>query len=704
MRFREPARASASRVPVSRAVRLAMAGVVAAAAPVTGALAADAGDQDLDTVYVSALAIREDARNVAAPFSIIDGDELFRESATTLGNALATLPGVHSDTFGGGASRPVIRGQAPPRVSVLSDGATLFDASSVSPDHAVTSEPLLTRRIEVLRGPATLLYGSGAIGGVVNVLDDRIPETTPDDIHDLDVGIRGNTALQERAIAAGLTLGYEDRFALRLEGFRREAGDYSVPDQEVDRFPGTFADSSGGTIGASFIGSRGFIGAAMTYRTDNYGLPGHAHEFEDCADAGGVLSCPPHDEEHEEEEEEAPPVIDLRNRRFDLRGELADPFAGFTRLRLRASHTNYDHDEIEEGEIATTFINEGYEARLEAEHRKVAGWTGVVGLQHSNVKSGAIGDEGFVPTTRNETTGLFVVEHFEPVDDWHFELGARKDWVRIRGTGEAAGLPGFSDGAFSVSGAAVWSFHPSYALSLSASRSERLPFSQELYARGLHLATNTFECGLFGAATTCGGAQNDRPLGTETSKNVELQLRRTEGPLTFSIGVFRNAIDDYIYARTLDAVESFRLVKYTQQDANFTGLEAEFGWRFNPVWSATVFGDTVRGKLDAGGNLPRISPQRLGLRVNGAAARFSGEAEFFHVARQDDIAAYELATPGYDMLNLSFGFTPGKDSGYRLFVRASNLLDETVFNHVSFLADRVPLPGRALSAGVQMSF
>jgi iron complex outermembrane receptor protein len=461
----------------------------------------------------------------------------------------------------------------------------------------------------------------------------------------------------------------------------------------------------------SWVGERGYLGLAYSYRDDDYGVPGHSHEYEGCHPHGSALHCgshdggddPVHDHEHEHEHEEVP-EISLLSKRIDLRGELADPFSGVERVRLRASHTDYRHYELEEDVVATTFENDGYEARVEVQHGELGPFKGVVGVQYAQNEFAALGAEAFMPRVKSRNIGVFAVEHVEVGESWHFELGARQEWQKHSPLDDSRGRPEFDDSATSVSAAAIWQFVPDYSLTLAVTRSERMPHAQELYARGIHLATNTYECGLVPHPLTCGGVENNAALETETSNNIELTLKKTVGDLTFSVGAFRNEIDDYIYARTLDQFEDFRLIKYTQGDAKFTGLEAETTYRFSENFSATLFGDYVRAELENGGDLPRIPASRYGTRLNANVRSLGAEIEYYRVNEQDDIADFESVTPGYDMLNLTLSYSPRGERGPSAYLRGTNLLDEIVWNHASYLAHVVPLPGRGVTAGLRVSF
>lgn len=696
--------------PLASGVRLVLASSLTGAA--LGAHAQDEGEgRVLETVRVSASAVNEDPQNLAASYSVLGGQALFERSQSTLGDTLNALPGVSSDTFGGGASRPVIRGQTAPRVAVLSDSAVLVDASDISPDHAVTAEPLLIERIEVLRGPATLLYGGGAIGGIVNLLDKKIPAALPKGRVESSVGLRTSSVAKEKAGAFEMTAQAADHLVFHAEAMARDADDYRARGTDESHVDGTFCESQNASLGVSWVSGRGFIGLAYSYRDDRYGIPGHSHEYEGCHPHGSALHCGSHDDgpggEHDHEHEhgnEAAPEISLLSKRIDLRGQLDAPFAGVERIRVRASYTDYRHHELEQEEIATTFLNDGYEARVEVQHAPVGRLRGVVGFQYADTEFGAVGAEAFLPTVQSRALGVFAVEHVELGERWHFELGARQEWQKHEPIDDPRRRPEFDDSATSVSAAAIWEFVPDYSLTLTVTRSERLPHAQELYARGIHLATNTYECGLMRHPLTCGGVENNANVATEMSNNVELTLKKLLGEVTFSLGAFRNDTGDYIYARTLDQFEDFRLIKYTQDDATFTGVEAEATYRVSDAFSATVFGDYVRAELDGGGNLPRIPGARYGTRLNAQVQALAGELEYHRVNEQNDIADFEAVTPGYDMLNLTLSFSPQRQSGYVVYLRGSNLLDEIVWNHASYLAHVVPLPGRGVTAGIRLSF
>lgn len=649
----------------------------------------------LEAIRISAAPLDRSALASATPVEVLDGTALLLNRQSTLGGTLDGMLGIHSDTFGAGASRPVIRGQAAPRVKVLSNGSELMDASAVSPDHAVTAEPMLVERIEVLRGPGALLYGGGAIGGVVNVIDRKIPTAVPVDGFDGQVELRGTSGSKERAGLFSITTG-QGNVAVHVEGLKLRADDYAVPNWPDGHLTGSFNRQTSGSAGVSWVGDKGYLGLAYSKLESNYGIPGHTHEHQDCHPHGSHLHCGDHDghghdeHEHEDHDEHTDvPDIRLRSERVDLRGEYRNPINGVEKIRLRAGHTQYRHDEREAGVTATTFRNKGYDARVEVEHAPLAGWRGALGMQVMRSTFSSEGEERYMPASVTNAYGLFLVEEYK-LSNWRIELGARYDWQHVRPDNlqTSSKLNGQS-----YSTAAIWDFHPDYNVALSYSRSQRLPSAQELYADGVHLATNTYEVG-------------NPNLTPETANAIDLTLRKHAGRAQFIVSVFHSQVKDYIYGRTLDQEGSFRLIDYAQQDARFNGLEASASYRFTPSITATVFGDYVRARFTNGENLPRIPAGRVGFRLQTQLDSHWGlNAETYRVFVQNDSADFESDTPGYTMLNLALTYdntVNGVD--YTMYVKANNLTNALAYNHASYVSRSAPLPGRQIMLGVQANF
>ena len=656
----------------------------------------------LDTIRIKAHPLEQTSKDFAVADTVVDQKRL-AQGAVTIGEALSGETGISSNQFGAGSSRPVIRGQDGPRVKILQNSSENIDVSTLSPDHAATVDPALAKQVEVIRGPSTLLFGAGTVGGLVNVTDSKLPTAMPEKGYEGNVGLRYNTGSDEKLATAGVTLGLGDQVALRVEGLKREANDYIAPDyvhegEKERRVDNTFAKGQTVNVGLSWIYDRGFTGISYSNRQDQYGLPGHSHEYESCHLHGLSLHCGEHDHDedghdHENHDQdhahEAGPWIDLKSERYDVRTELDDPFAGFKKLRAQASYTDYQHDEIEEDTIATRFKNKGYDGRLELVHNPLGAWEGVIGTQYGQQKLELTGEEAFLAPNTTKKWSVFALEHAQ-LNDVHVELAARVDQQKI--DIDDSSKKDFDGSAFSVSGAANWEFAPNYKLSLVTSHQERLPLAQELYADGGHFATNTYELG------------NDQ-LSKEKSNNVELGFHYDDNTFDYHVHVYHNWFDDYIYAQTLDRYKDFRLVQYAQDKAKFYGAEAEAGYQISPIYKLRVFGNYVRGKID-NDNAPRVPAGRLGTKLNADFDdHWSGSAEYYHVFQQDKIAAYETDSQSYNMLNLGVAYSGNYSnvSDYRVFLNANNLLDDQVYQHASFLST-IPQVGRNFSVGVNFSF
>lgn len=683
--------------------------------------------QTLETIQVQAHPLIQTAADFAVADHVVDQKAL-SERATTIGDALADELGVYSNQFGTGASRPVIRGQDGPRVKVLQHASETADVSTLSPDHTVTVDLILAKQVEVIRGPSTLLYGAGTVGGLVNVTDQKIPTQMPEDGLEGTVGLRYNSGSDEKLASAGVTAGIRENFALRVEGSKRKANNYiahagyftehshheedengneieEIHREKARRVDNTFAEGQTVNIGGSWIHDRGFVGLSYSNRQDQYGLPGHSHEYHDCHPHGNELHCgghgpapQPDPNAVEEEHAHGGPWVDLESHRYDMRTELNNPFAGFDKLRAHASFTDYEHDELEENEVISNFKSKGYDARLELVHVPVAGWEGVIGTQYSqqkiNLAGGADEHEGhshssvLMADTKTEKYSLFGLEH-KQIGDVHVELGARVEHQKID---VDSTQKNYSDTGVSGSAAANWEFAPNYKLSVVGSHQQRLPLAQELYADGVHFATNTYERG-------------NADLDVEKSNNLELGLHYEGDKLDYHVHVYHNWFDNYIYGSTTDSEGDFRLVDYTQDKARFYGTEAQAGYQVNDMYKLSVFGDYVRGKIEAE-NAPRVPAGRLGTKVEADFADgWTGLAEYYHVFNQDKIASYEDETQGYNMVNLglSYANTIADKNAYRVYFKANNLLDDQVYSHTSFLSN-IPQVGRNFTVGVQYDF
>jgi iron complex outermembrane receptor protein len=690
---------------------IAAAGAVHAAEP-------NADRQPMEYLLVTVPLHRTEAET-ALPVTVIDGDELRERAARSIGATLDGSPGLATASFGPGVGQPVIRGQAGPRVRTLQNGLGTADASTVSADHAVAVEPLLAESVEVLRGPATLLYGGGAIGGVVNVIDNRIARTLPQRAFEgaleqrHDSASDGDTSVFALRGAAGslawqLDGTYRDWNAVEISGLAFNPATVDDLDESSD---GYIANSDGRNHqlggGLSWIFDRGYVGFSISDLRSGYGIPlgGHVH----------TEGEHDHDEDEDEEDHEAHDEhggeairIDMKQRRYELAGEVRELSRALDALRWRVGYTDYEHSELEDGVKATTYSNETTEGRFELIHRELAGWHGVVGLQLRDTNFAALGEESFIPTSDTRAIGIFVIEDYHR-GDWLYEIGLRadRDVVDVSGQGEQ------SFNAYSASVSALWNFSPRWSLGAALSRSQRAPVVDELYANVenaerhddhfhyhdpvVHAATRAIEIG-------------NADLKRETARNIDLTLRYRGEVIGGFVTLFHNDFSNYIFlANTGFEVDDVPVLEYRQQGARFHGAEFEIELPlaqggFGEL-TLDLHGDWVRGELDRSGDVPRLTPWRVGARLaltRGAISSFVGA---LHAADQDRPGRFETATDGYYRLDAGISYALALGAvDTTLFLRGTNLTDEEIRASTSFLRDFAPEPGRALEAGVRLRF
>lgn len=636
-----------------------------------------------EEIVVSTSANPRHVTELYQPVGVLTGEELAASVEMSLGDTLSSQPGVSSSFFGQGAGRPIIRGLGGDRVRVLQNGIGSGDASTTSPDHAVAIDPMSAGRIEIARGPATLLYGSSAIGGVINVFDDSIPETVPNAAVTGDLTLRGATAAEETSGSLRLDGRAGSRFAWHVDGFRRDTDDYEIPDDAgvETEVPGVLDNSAveteGGAVGLSWVSERAFFGLSLSGYDSLYGIPGgHEHEEEGEEEEEGHAG--------EEEHDEGGVRIDLEQRRLDLAGNWRDLGGFVDSVRFRLGRTDYEHIELEGDEIGTTFRNDFTEIRTEAVHRRIGPWHGSFGLQLSRRDFEAIGEEAFTPPSETDKWALFVFEELDR-SDWRFQLGARYE----RQETVARGVPSRDDDGLSASLGAIWAPSEEYSVAVNLARSTKLPNAEELYSDGPHLATGSFELG-------------DPDLHIETSLGVDLTLRGDFGPWDASLTLFHNDFSDYIFQVFTGEIEDgLPVARYVQGDATFRGAELEAHIELLETephhLELDLVADVVRAELDSGGDLPRIPPARLGASLHYRSERWSASAKVKRIFEQDRVATFEgeTPTPGYTLVGASVGYRFFTDrTVHRLELVGKNLTDEVGRVHTSFLKDEIVLPGR----------
>ncbi|MCC7412694.1 MAG: TonB-dependent receptor [Gammaproteobacteria bacterium] len=652
-----------------------------------------------EEIVVTADPLGSSEHHIVQPVDVLGAEELMHRDPRSIGETVAREPGVTSADFGPGVGRPVIRGLSGARVRVLEDGIGTMDVSSISPDHAVAAEPVFARQVEIYRGPATLLYGSGASGGLVNIVTRRLLDYVPES---LEGGVYGHhdSGSDGWQGAIDLSAGAGD-FAFHIDGMKRSTGDYEIPGAgstvpDPGERRGTLANSDGDgenlTGGISWVGSRGFLGFALGTLDNNYGIPG------DHGDEAGTR-------------------IEQQQTRVDIAAGLEDPVPGIRAVRTRWGHNDHEHAELEStGAIGTRLLNDEWEGRAVARLEAIAGWEIALGMQYGHRDLHAAGDEAFIPATRVESAGGFALGKRD-WRQWHFELGGR---FENQATDTVTGLQSNHD-VYSVSGGAHWEFHPEYELSFALTRAQRAPAIEELYAFGPHAATSTFEVG-------------DAGLGDETSDNLDFAFARSRGSWTWSVSLFYNRIGNFVYEQETDlngdgladhvnpdfdgspaAVlapgneGAPLLVRYLQADAEFYGGELQSVIKLiddhRGHLDLRVWMDYVRGQLAGGGNLPRLPPLRFSAGLDWRRGPWRTGIDYIRVSAQHDTAALETRTGGYNALDMNASYTFEREiARWTVFARASNLLDEEARRHVSFLKSRAPLPGRSILVGLRADF
>ncbi|WP_286234868.1 TonB-dependent receptor [Thalassotalea sediminis] len=705
----------------------------------------------IEVIDVQATPIHMSTMESAAPVSVLAGETLRRQQAATLGDSLEKIAGVHTNFHANVASTPVIRGLSGPRVLIAQNGLDVSDVSRVGPDHSVASEASTAQQIEVLRGPATLFYGSGAVGGVVNVVDNRVPK---------DSSTRGEWLIEKDSVddsklaSFNATTGTES-FAFYADGYWRESEDYKVPvkpelehdvhEDEEDHHAlvvkNSAEESNGFTVGASYLFDNGYFGFAVEQFNREYGIPGHSH--------GG----------EEESAEEENVYADLEQTRVQLLGEFNIQDSWLNKINLRGGFTDYQHAEIEHGVTGTLFENKSQELKVDLLHRPFNDWNGGISFHYKNSEVTAQGDEAFTPPSEAKTVALALMEekHYGNV---LLQLGARVERVTL--TANDVLLPMLAaheheeedehdhdhdhdhseekteitrvfsvDHEFtpvSLSAGLVWDFTPGYNIGLSVSRSERAPSASELLSFGPHIGTRSYEVGALFALhhddNTAHIGLTENTIDLETANNVDLTLRKTQGDAGFIFNLFYNKVDNYYYqtATGLFAEDGHdhddegdhahdehtgELPVYIFQtdDVILHGFEAQVAWQVSNAFKATLFSDYVRARRQNGGDLPRTPPLRFGTQFSYQNDRLSAHLDITRYQEQDKISAFETTTDGYTLLDASISYDFSVlNQDIAVYLKGSNLTDTEARVHSSFLKDIAPRPGRSIALGIKGYF
>ncbi len=645
-----------------------------AAAPVS----AQEAKQTLSPVIVTAnpLGGGEDAM-ILTPARVLSGDELRNKSGLSLGDTLSRELGVQSSGFSAASSRPVIRGLEGPRIKVLENGMSSGDLSAISNDHAVSSSMMTARQIEILRGPAALAYGSGAIGGLVNIVNDRIPT-------ELVPRATGEAELRVGSVDSSAGLGFSaDRSAgnigLHVDGSYLNASDYRIPSHanaagladrgDYGRLSASGLRENNLGVGATLFQDWGRIGASVSQLDKNYGIHGRDENAR----------------------------IDLARTRFDMDSLLRSPIEGFDSLKFKFGYTDYKHTELEGGtDPHIRFTNKLADARWELAHEPLNGWRGKLGIQAEDADTQAAnlhGGSPTVPRTRSRTFASFLVEERD-FGALRVNAGARYESVNRNpnsGTDRRFNLGSASLGA-------LWRFIPGYGLGATASLAQRAPTAEELYSNGEHHPTETFDTG-------------NAALKSETSNNLELSLQKTEDKLRWKANLYRNNVRNFIYGLVSPGTQGMELDRdFTQGDATLQGVEAEVGYNlYDPGLSARAFIDISRGTLKGLGNLPLQPAARYGATLGYRQGAWQSSLSAVHANAHTRIASTSISeetpTPSWTRVDANLTYVQRYGTtDLTWFLLARNLLNEEIRLSTSLLKDYVPQPGRNFMLGVRTRF
>ena len=707
--------------------------LLVAMAPCLGAaaLAGEAPDGEEPSAIEEIIVVGHplSGEGLAQAIDVLAGKELHRKAADSIGATIGNEPGIHNSSFGAAVGRPVIHGLDGARVRIMEDRIDTLDVSVTSGDHAVTVDPFIAEQVEILKGSGTLLYGSGAIGGVVDVHTGRIP-------HNAFKGVGGRLDLKTADNGDGRNGSFRvdggvGILGWHLDGFSRRADDYEIPgfttsarelareeeeedheegeesdhEEEEEEFfgvlPGSGFEVGGGSAGFSLVGASGLVvGVSVSKLAAEYGIPGHGHEEHGHDDGEEEHEEGEEEEERHEDEEgghgaEGIPLADLDQTRVDFEAAIPSPLPGFSSLNLRFGVNSYAHDEVEpSGEIGSAFENGAWEARAEMSHEALAGWEGVAGAQMGDRSFSVVGEEAFTPPVDTSTFGLFWVGE-RSFPGFQLESGIRFDSVEHDpAVGERR-----SFGGVSASLGLVIPFDDDWTGTVLADYSSRAPVGEELYSNGPHFATRSFEVG-------------DASLGEERAFNLSATLNRRGDGWSVLGTVYRTAFADFIFqSPTGEHMEGLVVRRFNQADATFRGLDLEASvavacWDGGQLEFNGMF-DTVSAKVDVSGNdnLPRIPPARAGLGMALTKGPISAHVDYMRVLIQEDAAELEFETDGYNDLRAYLGWDVEMGiMSVSVYLQGRNLTDDEQRKHTSVVKDLVPEPGRTIEAGVRIRY
>jgi iron complex outermembrane receptor protein len=671
---------------------------------------------NVPSLEITATGSQEATQSILTPTKVLQGDELLNKLGATLGATLANELGVSATGYGAGSSRPVIRGLEGARVQILQNGLSVGDVSNISQDHAVGNNMQNAHQVEILRGAAALLYGSGSSGGLVNVINDRILTNLPDrptgavntSYETVNNGKAGSVELDGAfgSIAVHVDTAINNANNYRIPGNSTQSqaepvGGWTVPpdgnggNNYSGKLPNSFSKQNNLGLGVSYIGESGYTGVSVERLNNNYGIP---------TPEGGS--------------------INQSQNRYDVQHQTRDPFAGFSSLKLSAANSNYNHTEFNNvGTAAAVWKNIANEARLELAHNPIAGWKGTFGAQVSaaslNATEVGTGSYAIVPPTKTNSNALFWIEEGK----WNSlqgSLGLRYNQVAQNpnlgttleaqptvdptGTTPNITLQNRKFNLMSYSAGSLWNFTEGYGTGVAYTVSQRAPSAQELYSYGAHESTATFDIG-------------NPNLSKETSHNLEFNIQKTSGLLRSKASVYANRFNNYIYGYYTGASinnpggdgNGFNVVTAQQAAATIKGIEGELTYNWNQTGlGSRVFGDASQGTFDAGGNLPLQPAPRLGAELAHQKNGWLTSTTYIYSYQQNRLASWEQGpAPSYNLLNAGISYTEKiKDVNWTVYLNLKNLLNEQIRYATTPMAVRLfaPQPGRSLMLGLRGTF
>jgi iron complex outermembrane receptor protein len=642
------------------------------------AIAADTNTTiDLASVPITGNPLGVSSDELVVPISILSGRELSLKRESTLGDTLNGIPGVSATSFGPNSSRPVIRGLDAERVRIMQNGIGILDASSLSFDHAVSLDPLVIEQIEVIRGPAALLYGGSAVGGVVNAIDHRIPTEKLEGVTGRAEASAGGADSQNN-LAGVIDIG-NGRIAIHADAYTRKTSDLDIPGFAVssrkNKADGTPRDNRGRLVNSNASGEGGALGASLTF-DDGYA----GFSYSGFRNNYGTV---------------AEPTVraDMQSDRWDFASEIRELSSVVERVKFKLAHTDYQHQEIEDGTVGTTFKNRGMEGSFEASHADIGKLKGVLGFQFQNSNFEALGDEAFVPAVNTQNKALYVYEEL-PLDQLKLSFGGRIEHVSVDASAfknDPAKNNSFNPLSYAFGG--LYTFNQNWSLATNLSHNERAPSYFELYANGAHLATGQYEIG-------------NSDFDKERSNGIDAQMRWKDGKNSFNLGAYYTRFSNFIgLFNTGEEKEFLPEAQFSTVAATFKGLEADGRFNIADNLDLTLRGDYVRAtNRDNGDPLPRIAPLRLGAGLHYQKDSFGARVNVLHAFKQDRTSENELVTDSYTNLSAIFTYKLPTKLGLELYAKANNLLDQEIREHTSFLKDIAPQAGRSLLLGLRADF